>query len=305
MSGRYDRNDHYRSSRRGYDYDRRRSRSRSRSPPSHRSSDVPPVSYNTSSNVHLPTLPPGVAPIAMPGTETVSGFGMGMPNLLAQAQAQQMEKISRELFVGNIPPNIPEMLLRDFFNGAMKRTGLCAPNATPIVGVRISPKFAFIECATVHDANQAMNMNGIPFMNIALRVSRPSKYVGPYVPSKTWQQLTGQPLPPGCQPVPENGTYQLRLQSYFSIMTYLLFIPQLLGPSGEDKIDRELFVGNTTPEMTEEGIRDFLGKALEQVGLSNSPGNPILNCRMSGKYAFIELRTIDETKKAMNLNNIP
>ena len=298
MSGRYERSANYRSSRGSYD---RRPRSRSRSPPAARGGGSSNHNYhnnnqyNYSSGHHghghghdIPVPPPGVTPIVLPGSGMggggivpVPGLGMGMPNLLAQAQAQQMEKILRELFVGNIPPNIPEMVLREFFNGAMKRTGLCAPNASPVVGVRISPKFAFIECATIHDANQALNMNGIPFMNIALRVSRPSKYIGPYVPSKTWQQLTGQPLPPGCQPVPENG------------------------PPGEDKIDRELFVGNTTQEMTEEALREFLGKALEQVGLSNGPGNPILSCRMSGKYAFIELRTVDEAKKAMNLNNIP
>lgn len=309
MSGRRydrDRNDNYRSSR-----GRHRSRSRSRSPSRrsggggrygnngryHNGSSGSGRSYDNHGNSRsMPVPPPGVTPIVMPSggsggsvppiSNEVPPLGVntmvaGMPNLLVQAQASQMEKINRELFVGNIPPGIPDMVLREFFAGAMKRTGLCSPNETPVLGVRISPKFAFMECATIDLANKALNLNGIPFMNIALRVSRPSKYTGPYVPSKTWQQLTGQPLPPGCQPVPENC------------------------PPGEDKIDRELFVGNTTPEMTEESLREFLGKAIEQVGLSNSPGNPILSCRMSGKYAFVELRTVDEAKKAMNLNNIP
>ena len=57
--------------------------------------------------------------------------------------------------------------------------------------------------------------------------------------------------------------------------------------------------------MTESMIREFLGKAMEQVGLSKGPGNPINACRVSGKFAFIELRSREEAENALNLNNIP
>eukprot|EP00591_Stephanopyxis_turris_P004781 CAMPEP_0195508212 /NCGR_PEP_ID=MMETSP0794_2-20130614/1487_1 /TAXON_ID=515487 /ORGANISM="Stephanopyxis turris, Strain CCMP 815" /LENGTH=365 /DNA_ID=CAMNT_0040635121 /DNA_START=631 /DNA_END=1728 /DNA_ORIENTATION=- len=195
-----------------------------------------------------------------------------VPNLmLAQ------DKINRELFVGNTPAGTSEMLLREFLNGAMRRTNLVAANATPVIQCRVSAKFAFIECATVDDANKALNLNGIPFMGMSLKLSRPSKYVGPHFPAKTWQELTGQPLPPNCAPV----------------------------NAAEEKVNRELFIGNTTPEMTEQMLTDFLGKAMEQVGLTTSPGNPITSCRVSGKFAFVELRSKEETANALNLNNIP
>lgn len=180
-----------------------------------------------------------------------------------------------------------------FLNGAMKRTNLISnPNQTflPIVQCRVNTKFAFVECATVEDANNALNLNGIPFMGMSLRVSRPSKYAGPYVPSKTWQQLTGQPLPDGVTPIPENADASNA---------------HMLSASPEEKVNRELFVGNTTPEMTEHSLRDFLGKAMEQVGLSAAPGNPITTCRLSGKFAFVELRSEQEAASALNLNNIP
>lgn len=169
-----------------------------------------------------------------------------------------------------------------FLSGAMRKTGLCSPDATPILACRTNQKFAFIECASVDVANKALNLNGIPFLGASLRVSRPSKYAGPHIPSLTWQQLTGQPLPPGMTPVPENS-----------------------GGSAEEKLNRELFVGNTTPEMTEAMLRDFLGRAMEQVGLTVMPGNPIVSCRVSGKFAFVELRTKEEAENALNLNNIP
>lgn len=66
----------------------------------------------------------------------------------------------------------------------------------------------------------------------------------------------------------------------------------------------ELFVGNTTPEMTDQMLKDFLGSAMEQVGLSIMDGNPITLCEMFGKYAFIEMRTPREATNALNMNNI-
>jgi len=51
-------------------------------------------------------------------------------------------------------------------------------------------------------------------------------------------------------------------------------------------------------------LKDFLGIAMGQVGLSIMDGNPIKVCEMFGKYAFIEMRTPRETANALNLNNI-
>ena len=44
---------------------------------------------------------------------------------------------------------------------------------------------------------------------------------------------------------------------------------------------------------------------MEQVGLNVTVGNPITSCRVSGKFAFIELRSPEEAANALNLNNIP
>lgn len=192
------------------------------------------------------------------------------------SQQLALEKINRELFVGNTPPGTTEMLLLQFLNGAMRRTNLCGPNESPVTNCRVNQKFAFIELTNPETANKALNLNGIPFLGAVLKVSRPSKYVGPQTEARTWQQLTGQVLPQG------------------SILD-----------AEQEKINRELFVGNTTPEMTENMLRDFLGNAMEQVGLNTMPGNPINSCRVSGKFSFIELRTPQEAANALNLNNIP
>ena len=198
-------------------------------------------------------------------------------NVLASAAAAAQEKIQRELFVGNTPPGTTELLLLHFLNAAMRRVQLCGPTESPILNCRLNQKFAFVECATAEVANQAMRMNGIPFLGALLKISRPSKYQGPLnVNMGTWQELTGQTAPP----------------------------PAVLDADME-KMSRELFIGNTTPEMTEAVLREFLGNAINQVGLSVAPGNPILACRVSGKFAFVELRSAQEATNALNLNNIP
>uniref|UniRef100_A0A7S4I336 RRM domain-containing protein n=1 Tax=Odontella aurita TaxID=265563 RepID=A0A7S4I336_9STRA len=242
-------------------------------------------------NAGIPAVPmggamPGGGMAAMGQVVPLAGAasaipGLGVPPILAAQNAAQ-DKVNRELFVGNTPPGTSEMLLIQFLSGAMRRTGLCKPSGSPIVTCRVNQKFAFVECATVDCANRALNLNGIPFLGSCLKVSRPSKYAGPFVPSKSWQELTGTALPNG-----------------------LAGAGGALAGSAEDKINRELFIGNTTPEMTEQMLSDFLGKAMEQVGLSKAPGNPIVTCRTSGKFAFIELRTTDEAASALNLNNIP
>jgi len=252
---------------------RQRSRSRSRSRERDASTGVAQQS---------PYSRPGNPP-----SNLMYGGGMGvtgiptLPSLPAFATAANahmaaQEKINRELFVGNTPPGTSEMLLLQFLNGALRRVKICGPQETPILNCRVNTKFAFIELTDSEMANKALNLNGIPFLGAVLKVSRPSKYGGPHVPANTWQQLTGQSLPAGT-----------------------------VLDAEQEKINRELFVGNTTPEMTERMLREFLGNAMEQVGLNVMTGNPITSCRVSGKFAFVELRSPEEAANALNLNNIP
>ena len=183
----------------------------------------------------------------------------------------------RELFVGNIPSNIDDRFLLNFLNGAMRLSNLCPRHETPCLSAQInSGNFAFVEMLNADYANKCLNLNGILFLNARIKVGRPKKYVGPFVVAKTWQELTGESL-----------TVDAVLDSE------------------QEKVNRELFVGNTTPEMTDQMLMDFLGSAMEQVGLNIMDGNPITTCELFGKYAFMELRTPREATNALNLNNIP
>ncbi len=102
-------------------------------------------------------------------------------------------------------------------------------------------------------ANQALNLNGIPFLGAILKVSRPSKYAGPVYPAKTWQELTGQSLPMGA----------------------------VLDASAEEKVARELFVGNTTPEMTEMALRGKMNLLVVPLALST--------CHLSYHHRLLQI----------------
>jgi hypothetical protein len=105
----------------------------------------------------------------------------------------QGPKESRELFVGNVlASGVTDSILKDFLNGAMRQVGLVKGPDDPIVSCRMNAKFSFIELRTAEDCNNALNLNGIPFLGQCLKISRPSKYAGPATPAKTWQELTGQ-----------------------------------------------------------------------------------------------------------------
>jgi len=183
----------------------------------------------------------------------------------------------RELFVGNIPSDVNDNFLLEFLNGAMRHAKICPRHETgPCLSAQInSGNFAFVEMLNAEYANKCLDLNGVLFLNARIKVGRPKKYTGPFVVTKTWQEMTGDSLT----------------------------IDAVLDSEAE-KVNRELFVGNTTAEMTDQMLKDFLGTAMGQVGLSIMDGNPITVCEMFGKYAFIEMRTPRETANALNLNNI-
>jgi len=195
---------------------------------------------------------------------------------MAGGMMDSSNKTARELFVGNTPPGTQEMVLMEFLNAALQQVNMTTAPGNAIIQCRVSNKFAFIECRSIEETSNCLNLNGIPFMGNMLKIGRPTKYQGPHMTGQqTWQQLTGQGA--------------------------------LNGPMADPntKVYRELFIGNTVEGMNEVDLQEFLGAAMLKVGLTTQDGNPIVTTRLSGKFAFVELRTIEETNNMLNLNGIP
>eukprot|EP00586_Coscinodiscus_wailesii_P001629 CAMPEP_0172485474 /NCGR_PEP_ID=MMETSP1066-20121228/13508_1 /TAXON_ID=671091 /ORGANISM="Coscinodiscus wailesii, Strain CCMP2513" /LENGTH=508 /DNA_ID=CAMNT_0013250759 /DNA_START=556 /DNA_END=2082 /DNA_ORIENTATION=+ len=192
------------------------------------------------------------------------------------------DKVNREVFIGNVSKDTSKEALMRFLNDAMQCTGLSPTGYKSICACYVSDNFAFVECVTAEDASLILNLNRIPFKGMCLRVSRPSKYNGPQTPSKTWHDLA-------C------------FQPNISSAMKELMMPVI----ADNKVNRELFIGNTTSEMTEMGLASFLNNAMEKVKMTTAPGSSITACHIRGKFGFVELRSVEETNNALNLNNIP
>ena len=145
---------------------------------------------------------------------------MGRPLATSQVVVDPNTKTQRELFVGNTPPGTNEAHLLSFLNEAFKQVKLnnAATPGEAIIHARVSDKFAFVELRSIEEvptpppiyycnsaepthlnlptrqpsqADRCLSLNGIPYMGATLRVGRPSKYSGPEVQSRSWQELTG------------------------------------------------------------------------------------------------------------------
>lgn len=215
----------------------------------------------------------------------------------------------RELFIGSIPSNTIGAVLLEFLNLAMKESGLAdREGVDPAINCHITGythKFAFIEFRTAREASNALNMNEIPFMGNPLKIKRSTKYQGQVNPHLTWSQLI----------LTQSQHYQsLLLSEASSQQSTLASSPPIseniksttISPDFQSLSYRELFIeGINSTAITESMLVNLLGGALEIFCFSNSPGNPIIRCRMQAKFAFLELRSTEETTNCLNLNGFP
>jgi splicing factor U2AF subunit len=141
-------------------------------------------------------------------------------------------------------------------------------------------KFAFMDLRTPEDATNALNLTGIPFLGEHLKISRPSKYSGPFVQTKTWGEMIGQ-APSVGSAVPDTNT----------------------------KNYREVFVGNLPMDMVApEPIYEFFNLVMRKLGFASSLSigkDPVVNVRMNKKFCFVEFFTVEEAIIAKNFDGIP
>lgn len=199
----------------------------------------------------------------------------------------------RELFVGNTPTAsaVKEKDLQQFLNASMQRAGLVAATENPIIMCRINPKskFSFIEFDTSAHCTKGLNLNGIPYLGSKLKIGRPAKYNGPDKDATppTWQQLTGTDTPVHD------------VTAYYDHTT---------------KIYREIFAGNIPESTSESDLTEFITNAMVRLGFTGNYSmscdveeipSPILMTKISGKFAFIETKTVEDACNMLNLNGIP
>lgn len=231
------------------------------------------------------------------------GLSAMLPGMTSTVVDDKVHKSLTELFVGNLPPDADGPLLKEFLNAAMAETKLTSGEGDAITDLRHTPgsKFAFLVVRTVEECTHALCLTGIPYNASMLKIERPGSFVGVKTGAMTWQQLTGSGGPP---------TEVFNAPALGSATVNALALATLGGGIAVDpttKPFRELFIGNVVEGTPGSDIHEFLGAVMSEVGLADSSmeGNPIMHVRTNGKFAFVELRSVDETNNALNLDGIP
>ncbi|TMW57056.1 hypothetical protein Poli38472_002981 [Pythium oligandrum] len=211
----------YSRSRRHRDRDRRRrSRSRSRSySRRHRSKSKekkPRRDANSSPEPH--EHPPAPVMAANPLNSSIAQLmqqypTMSLQDIIAKMQASNITmtasasmKPARELYVGNLPPNITGPQLQEFLGTIIQQVGLSVQPGNPILSTWISTDghFAFCEMRSVEECNLALLLNQLPLLGQPLKFGRPKSFVGPAQPMPIVSARTQTALANlGCTPNPQ------------------------------------------------------------------------------------------------------
>ncbi|UZJ55836.1 hypothetical protein CBS101457_005156 [Exobasidium rhododendri] len=100
------------------------------------------------------------------------------------AGANQNNRQSRRLYVGNIGFDSNEHNLCAYFNQKMKEMNfITEDHGDPAIAAQVNPEkgYAFVEFRSIEEATNAMSFDGIVFQGASLKIRRPKDYAGPDV----------------------------------------------------------------------------------------------------------------------------
>lgn len=137
---------------------------------------------------------------------------LSLQDIIAKMQASNVTmaaavsmKPAREMYVGNLPPNVTGPQLQEFLGTIIQQVGLSLQPGNPILATWISTDghFAFCEMRTVEECNLALMLNQLPLLGQPLKFGRPKSFMGPPQPMPVLSSRTQTALVNlGCTPNP-------------------------------------------------------------------------------------------------------
>ncbi|EME30564.1 U2 snRNP auxiliary factor large subunit, putative isoform 1 [Galdieria sulphuraria] len=175
-----------------------------------------------------------------------------------QPNTQQATKHARRLYVGNLPSDVTESEVADFFNSALYLAkGVDVPgDPVQSVYLNLDKRFAFIELNSAAEAAAAIQMDGVLFRGMSLRMRRPNDY-NPNIHAPVYPPIGFDPSALGV------------------VSTQV--------PDGPDKV----FIGGLPYHLTEDQIKEILSSygPLNAFNLVKDP-----NTGLSKGYAFFQYK---------------
>eukprot|EP00871_Galdieria_phlegrea_P000321 jgi/Galph1/128/GphlegSOOS_G4870.1 len=201
-----------------------------------------------------------------------------IPVAPSQSNSQQATKHSRRVYVGNLPSDVTEAEVAEFFNSALYLTkGVDVPgDPVQSVYLNLDKRFAFIELNSSAEASAAIQMDGVLFRGMSLRMRRPNDY-NPSIHAPVYPPVGFDPSPLG--------------------------IVSTQVPDGPDKV----FIGGLPYHLTEDQIKEILSSYdcknghLGPLNAFNLVKDP--NTGLSKGYAFLQYKDpsiVDAAIKGLN-----
>lgn len=100
-------------------------------------------------------------------------------NIASDGDFMHADRAGRRIYVGNLPLDAKEGEVRDFFNAVMIAAGGAGRKpGNSVLGVflNLSKKFGFVEFRNAVEATQVMDLDGIRFRGLSLKIGRPANY---------------------------------------------------------------------------------------------------------------------------------
>ncbi|XP_006893799.1 PREDICTED: splicing factor U2AF 65 kDa subunit-like [Elephantulus edwardii] len=140
--------------------------------------DVPPPGFEHITPMQYKAMQAAGQIPATALLSTTTPDGLAVTPTLVPVVSSQMTRQARRLYVGNVPFDISEEAMMDFFNAQMRLGGLTQAPGNPVLAVQISQdkNFAFLEFRSVDETTQAMAFDGIIFQGQSLKIRRPHDY---------------------------------------------------------------------------------------------------------------------------------
>jgi splicing factor U2AF subunit len=184
---------------------------------------------------------------------------------------------TRRIYIGQLPANVSETELAEFFNTAMMTAGVTSTKAPPVVAVQMNREkgFAFLEFRTAEESTAAMAFDGITLQGSSLKVRRPKDYGE--MNESDWNIMPGGEGFAAASSQPQT------------------FIPGIVQTNVADTPNK-IFIGGLPMYLDEEGVKELL-QAFGQLKAFNLVRETGSN--QSKGFAFCEYLDEGVTDKAI------
>ncbi|CAM9295709.1 unnamed protein product [Phaeothamnion confervicola] len=133
-----------------------------------------------------------------------SGSFAGLGGAGTDVKAADLERRSREAYIGGLPAGITKEQLEQFLAAAMGHMNLVLGHGSPITQTNVGPDglYAFVEFRSAHECQGALRLNGIQCSNTTLRIGRPKNFTDAQMAAAKMGMVPSPPQPSPTVPLP-------------------------------------------------------------------------------------------------------